>query len=152
MLGGACGADGLAIRISAISFIALRDDAARSAAREARSLADHLSHLVVHGILHLLGYDHQTAGEAAEMEALEARVLASLGIADPYAASRRAVTMTISKDDLRLADAADQRSPARRSGGARADPSSARSSAAALHRIGLVPQRRHLASATPWMN
>ncbi len=52
---------------------------------EAKSLADHLRHLVVHGTLHLLGYDHATADEANEMEALEIRALATLGITDPYA-------------------------------------------------------------------
>jgi probable rRNA maturation factor len=46
---------------------------------------DHLAHLVVHGVLHLIGYDHQDAAEAATMEELERGVLAGLGIADPYA-------------------------------------------------------------------
>jgi probable rRNA maturation factor len=54
------------------------------AAARGISLADHTRHLVVHGILHLLGHDHQDAAEAAGMEALEAEVLARLGIADPY--------------------------------------------------------------------
>ncbi len=58
--------------------------------REATSartpLADHLSHLVVHGVLHLMGYDHAKPAEARAMEAEEVRVLAGLGIADPYAA------------------------------------------------------------------
>jgi len=43
----------------------------------------HVAHLVVHGLLHLLGYDHDTDAQADEMEALEARILAPLGIADP---------------------------------------------------------------------
>jgi probable rRNA maturation factor len=50
------------------------------------ALSDHLSHLVVHGVLHLLGYDHEKPAEARRMEELEVRVLAGLGIADPYAA------------------------------------------------------------------
>lgn len=50
-------------------------------------LAHHLQHLVVHGVLHLLGYDHQTEEEAQEMESLEVRILAGLAINDPYAAS-----------------------------------------------------------------
>jgi len=52
--------------------------------------ADHLRHLIVHGLLHLLGYDHQEAGEADEMEALETHILATLGVADPYAGSEPA--------------------------------------------------------------
>jgi probable rRNA maturation factor len=48
-------------------------------------LADHYRHLVAHGFLHLIGYDHQTDRDAERMEALERRVLARLGVADPYA-------------------------------------------------------------------
>jgi probable rRNA maturation factor len=44
----------------------------------------HLQHLVVHGVLHLLSYDHSTQAEAAKMEALETAILASLGVPDPY--------------------------------------------------------------------
>ena len=46
----------------------------------------HLQHLVVHGLLHLLGYDHQTEAAAEAMEGLEAEILATIGVADPYAA------------------------------------------------------------------
>ena len=49
------------------------------------SLDDHLCHLVVHGVLHLLGYDHGQDDEAADMQQLEAMALAAIGIADPYA-------------------------------------------------------------------
>lgn len=59
---------------------------AREAAEQGKALADHLRHLTVHGVLHLAGYDHQTDDEAEAMEALERRVLAGLGVADPYAA------------------------------------------------------------------
>ena len=57
--------------------------------REARSqrkrLADHVAHLVVHGTLHLLGYDHETGEDDAErMEAMERRILSRLGVSDPY--------------------------------------------------------------------
>jgi probable rRNA maturation factor len=48
---------------------------------------DHLSHLFVHGVMHLLGYDHEDPSEAAEMEALEVAILAHFSIADPYAGS-----------------------------------------------------------------
>ena len=57
---------------------------AAEAAAAAKPLGDHLSHLVVHGTLHLLGFDHETTEDAAEMEPLEVRALAALGIADPY--------------------------------------------------------------------
>lgn len=50
-------------------------------------LADHATHLIVHGLLHLLGYDHVTDADAARMEALEVRVLATLAIPDPYGES-----------------------------------------------------------------
>ncbi len=58
---------------------------AREAAEQGKTLADHLSHLTVHGVLHLAGYDHQTDDEAEAMEELERRVLAALGVSDPYA-------------------------------------------------------------------
>ena len=56
----------------------------REAEAQGKSLADHLAHLMVHAVLHLLGYDHETDLEADEMEALEREALAALGIADPY--------------------------------------------------------------------
>jgi probable rRNA maturation factor len=56
------------------------------ATRDGKPLADHLSHLVVHGVLHLLGHDHQNEDEAQRMETLETRILAGMGIPDPHAA------------------------------------------------------------------
>jgi probable rRNA maturation factor len=57
----------------------------REAAEKGIAVADHAAHLVVHGTLHLLGYDHEEGDEAAEaMESLERTALAGLGIADPY--------------------------------------------------------------------
>src|SRR5690606_29838137 len=62
----------------------------REAAEQRKSLADHVAHLTVHGVLHLIGYDHMTDAEAEVMERREAGILDGLGIADPYAAPRRA--------------------------------------------------------------
>jgi len=56
----------------------------REAAEKGLPLDHHLCHLLVHGVLHLLGYDHREDDEAEAMERLEARVLSGLGIADPY--------------------------------------------------------------------
>ena len=55
------------------------------AAEKGASVADHATHLIVHGMLHLLGYDHERDDEAERMEALERVVLEGLGLADPYA-------------------------------------------------------------------
>ena len=60
------------------------ETAAADAAAGNKSLADHLRHLVIHGMLHLCGYDHLVEAEAIEMERLETRILASLGVTDPY--------------------------------------------------------------------
>jgi len=70
----------------ALGDIALAyETCAREAEEEGKTLSDHLTHLVVHGTLHLLGHDHETEAEAETMETLETRILAGLGIADPYA-------------------------------------------------------------------
>ena len=57
---------------------------AREAEEQGKKLADHFAHLVTHGVLHLLGFDHVEDAQARRMEALERRVLAGLGVADPY--------------------------------------------------------------------
>jgi probable rRNA maturation factor len=57
---------------------------AREAAEQGKTIADHLAHLVVHGVLHLIGFDHAAVAEAERMEALECTVLSGIGIADPY--------------------------------------------------------------------
>jgi probable rRNA maturation factor len=58
---------------------------AREAIEADKTLGDHLCHLIIHGVLHLLGYDHIDPTDAEEMEALEIETLGGLGIADPYA-------------------------------------------------------------------
>jgi probable rRNA maturation factor len=65
-------------------IILAQETCAREAGEKAISLADHVTHLIVHGTLHLLGHDHEDEAAAIAMEAMETRALASLGIADPY--------------------------------------------------------------------
>jgi len=69
----------------AIAYETLR----READDEQKLFAHHLSHLAVHGFLHLIGYDHETDVDAEAMEALEQEILAQLGIPDPYAERER---------------------------------------------------------------
>ena len=61
---------------------------AREATEQGKDFGHHLQHLAVHGVLHLLGYDHMGDDEAEAMEGLERAVLAGLGVPDPYAASQ----------------------------------------------------------------
>ena len=69
----------------ALGDIALSyDTCAREALTADRLLPAHVSHLIVHGLLHCLGYDHIRDGDAAVMEAAEVRILATLGLSDPY--------------------------------------------------------------------
>jgi len=68
-----------------IGDIVLAEETVRREARELTiPVTHHIQHLVVHGLLHLLGYDHETDGDASIMETIETETLASLGIADPY--------------------------------------------------------------------
>ena len=69
-------------------IVLARGVCAAEAADKAISIEAHASHLLVHGTLHLLGYDHGDDDAAADMEAREVRALARLGIADPYRGRR----------------------------------------------------------------
>jgi probable rRNA maturation factor len=62
-----------------------RETLEREAIDLGKSLEDHFTHLIVHGFLHVLGYDHIEEAEALQMEGLETQILGGLGIADPYA-------------------------------------------------------------------
>jgi len=66
-------------------IVIARETVEREALELAKSNDEHLTHLLVHGFLHLFGYDHIESDEAEEMEHLETRILASLGLSDPYA-------------------------------------------------------------------
>ena len=66
-------------------IVLARETCAREAEEKGIALAAHATHLIVHGTLHLVGYDHMDDHDAAAMEALEVKALASLGIANPYA-------------------------------------------------------------------
>jgi probable rRNA maturation factor len=84
--------DGLALPPSAPMMLGdvvlARETMAAEAADQGKALADHFVHLTVHGVLHLLGYDHEKTPDAEVMEALEIAVLARLGVADPYRGGR----------------------------------------------------------------
>jgi probable rRNA maturation factor len=66
-------------------IVLARETCAREADEKRITLTDHATHLIVHGTLHLVGYDHMDDASAAAMEALEVKALASLGIGNPYA-------------------------------------------------------------------
>jgi probable rRNA maturation factor len=66
-------------------IIIARETVEREAVELDKTFEDHLTHLMVHGFLHLFGYDHIETEDAEEMEALETRILAELGLSDPYA-------------------------------------------------------------------
>ena len=72
---------GLKLGDIAIAYHTMR----READREQKPFDHHLSHLAVHGFLHLIGYDHENDADAEAMESLETEILAQLGIPDPYA-------------------------------------------------------------------
>ncbi len=65
-------------------IIIAHETVAREAKEQGKTFLDHVAHMILHGFLHLVGYDHETREEAEEMEALERRIALALGIADPY--------------------------------------------------------------------
>ena len=77
-------ADPSARAVTLGDIVVAYETSAHEATAEGKTLRDHFSHLIVHGVLHLLGYDHETDPEAEAMEALEVRALTTLGIASPY--------------------------------------------------------------------
>jgi probable rRNA maturation factor len=74
-------------RLSLGDIVIARETVAREAEEQGKSFDAHLTHLIIHGFLHLIGYDHQTPREADAMEALERRIATSLGLSDPYEGS-----------------------------------------------------------------
>ena len=66
-------------------IVLARQTIAREAARDGIAFGDHVAHLLVHGLLHLIGYDHMSDAEARQMENLETRILSELDLSDPYA-------------------------------------------------------------------
>ncbi len=74
-----------AVRLSQLGDLLLcAPVVAREAVEQKRPEEDHWAHLTIHGVLHLLGYDHEQAAEAVVMESLETEILKKLGISDPY--------------------------------------------------------------------
>ncbi len=71
-------------------IVLARETVLREAQEQGKTPADHITHLLIHGLLHLLGHDHEETAEAEAMEALEREILRVLGVADPYAGSNAA--------------------------------------------------------------
>lgn len=69
-------------------IVLAEETVSREAAAEGLTLEAHLAHLILHGFLHILGYDHEDGGEAETMEGLETAILGGIGIADPYERQR----------------------------------------------------------------
>ncbi|MFY9656253.1 MAG: rRNA maturation RNase YbeY [Methylocystis sp.] len=65
-------------------IVIAHETVAREAAEQGKTFEDHTTHMIIHGFLHLIGYDHETPEEAGVMESLERRIAATLGLSDPY--------------------------------------------------------------------
>ena len=74
--------------VTQADIILCTDVLEKEALEQKKPLPDHAAHLIVHGVLHAQGYDHEDEEEATEMETLETEILAGLGFADPYADRR----------------------------------------------------------------
>jgi len=81
-------------------IVLARETVDREAAAAGLTMTDHLAHLIVHGFLHLCGYDHETDDQALVMEGLESRIMGKLGMADPYAVPKPA-RLPAADDDRR---------------------------------------------------
>ncbi len=77
---GACAAGAVMLGDIVLSY----QTVLRESREQDKLFEDHLRHLIVHGFLHLFGYDHETDGQAEDMEALETEILSGIGVADPY--------------------------------------------------------------------
>jgi probable rRNA maturation factor len=77
----------LAKRLALGDIVIAHETVIREAEEQDKSFTAHLTHLIIHGFLHLIGYDHQTPREADEMEELERRIASALGLSDPYEGS-----------------------------------------------------------------
>jgi probable rRNA maturation factor len=66
-------------------IVIAHETVAREAREQGKTLPDHAAHMIIHGFLHLIGYDHETPADAEAMEALERRIAQALGLSDPYA-------------------------------------------------------------------
>lgn len=90
----------------------------REAREQKKTLADHVMHLTVHGVLHLLGYDHMDDEQAEAMEPLETDILAAMGIADPYKpaapAKRKSAKKKVAKKAVKKAAAGRKKTAAKR--------------------------------------
>lgn len=76
--------------VAQADLVICTDVLVREASEQKKSFRSHLAHLLIHGVLHAQGWDHMTDEEAEEMEALETRLMKSLGFADPYSDRARA--------------------------------------------------------------